>query len=78
MKPVVKELEVLPGIVYTKADVSRRHASQKSHTLEHADRSIIIYLLRLGFHEKRIAALFDVNQGRIAEVSREAKRMHRL
>lgn len=30
-------------------------------------------LLQLGFQQKRIAALFDVNQGRISEIAAKMK-----
>ena len=33
--------------------------------------SISIFLHRHGFHAKRIAALFDMNQGRVTEVIKE-------
>ena len=45
----------------------QRHDEQDSIKLTDADRAIIIHLAALGFQYKRIAALFDVNMGRIAE-----------
>ena len=41
---------------------------QDSETLTEADAVIVRMLNGFGFHNKRIAALFDVNQGRISEV----------
>jgi hypothetical protein len=38
---------------------------------------IVIELYQAGFPEKRIAALFDENQGRVAEVIRESRRSFR-
>jgi len=35
---------------------------------------IVLSLYRAGFPEKRIAALFDENQGRVAEIVRENRR----
>lgn len=43
---------------------------EASASLTAGDASVIKLLLRLGFMQKRIAALFDCNQGRIAEISR--------
>lgn len=34
---------------------------------------VVIDLYRAGFPEKRIAALFDENQGRVAEIIRESR-----
>lgn len=42
---------------------------QNSDTLTENDGKIIRYLLGKGFQTKRIAALFDVNQGRISEIN---------
>jgi predicted XRE-type DNA-binding protein len=50
-----------------KTDYNR--AGQESETLTQNDVAIIRTLKMLGFHNKRIAALFDVNQGRISEVT---------
>lgn len=48
-----------------------RQDSQKSHNPEGiVEISIIRMLIRVGFHHKRIAALFDCNQGRISEVAK--------
>jgi len=33
------------------------------------DRTIAVLLIHLGYKQNRIASLFDVNQGRIAELS---------
>jgi len=44
--------------------------SQKSDSLTAFDASVIKALLILGLQQKRIAALFDVNQGRISEINR--------
>lgn len=43
--------------------------SQKSDTLSAEDVAVVKTLLYMGFQQKRIAALFDVNQGRIAEIN---------
>ena len=40
-----------------------------SRTLTETDASVIRMLCELGFQQKRIAALYDVNQGRIAEIA---------
>ena len=47
--------------------------NQNSDTLRQEDVSVIKLLLHLGFQHKRIAALFDVNQGRISEINSGAK-----
>jgi DNA-directed RNA polymerase specialized sigma24 family protein len=49
-----------------------RHDEQDSIKLTDEDRAIIIHLASLGFQYKRIAALFDVNMGRIAETIRQS------
>jgi DNA-directed RNA polymerase specialized sigma24 family protein len=46
-------------------EAKRRWEGQKSEPLSFSDRSIVQLLAREGFHQKRIAALFDCNQGRI-------------
>ena len=46
---------------------------QNSDTLTKDDAKVIQYLLKRGFQTKRIAALFDVNQGRISEINSGAK-----
>jgi predicted XRE-type DNA-binding protein len=43
--------------------------NQDSDTLTKKDAAIIRVLLSNGFQTKRIAALFDVNQGRISEIN---------
>lgn len=68
----------IPGIVYSASQVKAREEAQASYSLQPHDVPIIIGLTRLGFHQKRIAALFDVNQGRIAEVVRDAKKAGRI
>lgn len=52
--------------------VSRaRQNSQLSHNPdEPLEFAIVKLLVDHGFHHKRIAALFDCNQGRIAEIAR--------
>jgi predicted XRE-type DNA-binding protein len=45
-----------------------RKGLQESYKLSEHDKPIILWLYYQGFHQRRIAALFDVNQGRIAEV----------
>lgn len=46
----------------------RRRVQQKSFALTEDDKVVVQYLRNCGFHNKRIAALFDVNQGRISEI----------
>ena len=47
-----------------------RIESQKSDGFNHAiEIALVKLLLRAGFQHKRIASLFDCNQGRIAEVA---------
>ena len=41
---------------------------QDSPQLTSNDAIVIKALLKLGFHDKRIAALFDCNQGRVSEI----------
>lgn len=43
--------------------------NQNSDHLSPSDIAIVKLLLTQGFHQKRIASLFDVNQGRIAEIN---------
>lgn len=43
--------------------------TQKSDALTKQDAVIIKTLLYLGFQHKRIASLFDVNQGRIGDIN---------
>ena len=43
--------------------------NQRSKSLTPADGALILHLIHLGFQHKRIAALFDVNQGRISEIA---------
>lgn len=43
--------------------------SQRSDKLTEKDAVVVKMLLRLGFQHKRIAALFDCNQGRISEIN---------
>ena len=43
-------------------------ADQRSKRLTAAVAALIVHLVHLGFQHKRVAGLFDVNQGRIAEV----------
>ncbi len=43
-------------------------AEQRSKKLTAGDAALILHLVHLGFQHKRIAGLFDVNQGRIAEI----------
>lgn len=54
------------------------HRRQKSQISNAPDDDLEIALVRLlirvGFQHKRIAALFDCNQGRIAEISTGEKR----
>ena len=45
------------------------HPKIKSHD----GRKVVVYLYQSGFPMKRIAALFDENQGRVAEVIKEDK-----
>lgn len=59
-----KENQKMPAIK-TSTD---RHKEQASSKLSDEDRAIIIWLASLGFQYKRIAALFDINMGRVAEV----------
>lgn len=47
--------------------------TQDSDPLTHADIGIVKLLLMEGFQQKRIAALFDVNQGRISEINSGSK-----
>lgn len=50
-------------------------AGQESETLEAPDKLLIYELVkRAGFQHKRVAALFDVNQGRIAEAVAEVEK----
>lgn len=49
---------------------AERHVEQKSDKLSPSDAAIVVLLASMGFQHKRIAALFDVNQGRIAEIVR--------
>lgn len=51
--------------------VDKRRNDQRSKTLSHHDKAIAVTLSQLGFHNKRIAALFDVNQGRITEALKD-------
>ena len=51
---------------------AERHAEQDSIKLTDGDRAIMIHLAMLGFQYKRIAALFDVNLGRVAETIRQS------
>ena len=37
--------------------------------LSNTDIGVVIFLLALGYDQHRIAALFDVNQGRISEIN---------
>jgi hypothetical protein len=53
---------------------SHEYSEQISHSLTPADKVVIRYLLKKNFQQKRIAALFDVNQGRIAEVHKAMER----
>lgn len=53
----------------------REHA-QKSVELDEQDAAVIKLLLAEGFAQKRIAALFDVNQGRISEINSGNKFTH--
>ena len=47
-----------------------RIKSQRSDAIDHdIEIAITRLLLDVGFHHKRIAALFDCNQGRIAEIA---------
>ena len=52
---------------------SARHASQSPHIITAEDRTIILWLYAQGFHQRRIGALFDVNQGRISKAVTESK-----
>jgi len=52
------------------SDYERRHQQMKSYTLTTSDKALILDLTKRGFPHKRIAALFDVNQRRIAEVTK--------
>ena len=45
-----------------------RKGQQASYTLDEWDAAIIRFLDNQGFSCQRIAALFDVNQGRVSEV----------
>ena len=47
---------------------------QASETLNDRDEIVVMGLLLMGFQQKRIAALFDCNQGRIAEISTKVNR----
>lgn len=47
--------------------------TQASDTLSEKDVRVIKSLLKLGFQHKRIASLFDCNQGRIAEINSGGK-----
>lgn len=49
---------------------TERHREQASDRMADTDKAIAVLLVSLGFHHKRIAALFDVDQGRIAEIVR--------
>ena len=55
-----------------------RHRAQESLPMGESDKAIAILLVSLGFQHKRIAALFDVNQGRIAEIVRGVSSVVRL
>jgi len=57
-----------------KVKYSHEYSEQKSHPLTAADKKVIRYLLARHFQQKRIAALFDVNQGRVAEVHKAMER----
>lgn len=47
-----------------------RIESQKSDGFNHAvEVAIVKFLLDVGFHQKRIASLFDCSQGRVTEVA---------
>ena len=52
------------------SDFDRRTRQMKSHTLTTSDKALVLDLTKRGFPHKRLAALFDVNQGRIAEVTK--------
>lgn len=47
---------------------------QESETLSAADKLTVYELVTRGFHHKRVAALFDVNQGRIPEAVAEVEK----
>ena len=46
-----------------------RRKAQKSDTITEGDALVVKMLLPMGFHHKRIAALFDWNIGRVSEIS---------
>ena len=50
-----------------------RWLEQASGPLNASDKAIVRHLSTAGFHHKRIAALFDVNQGRIRDALKDAK-----
>jgi hypothetical protein len=52
------------------SEYERRTKQMKSHALTTSDKALALDLTKRGFPHKRIAALFDVNQGRIAEVTK--------
>lgn len=47
--------------------------SQAGEVLDEDDAAMIKALLALEFQQRRIAALFDVNQGRISEIATGAR-----
>lgn len=56
---------------------TKRNESQKSHNPEsETEIAIVKMLCDAGFHHKRIAALFDCNQGRIAEINKGQNGAH--
>ena len=48
---------------------------QESETLSPADKLTVFELVKRGFQHKRVAALFDVNQGRITEAVVEIEKI---
>jgi len=48
---------------------AQRHEQQDSYRIRQSDYWIVDTLNETGFHYKRIAALFDVDLGRIAEIA---------
>jgi hypothetical protein len=52
------------------------HITQRSEPIDEDAAATIKLLLKLGHQQKRIASLFDCNQGRISEIASGAKFGH--
>ncbi len=53
----------------TKTNAAReRHTSQDSLNMTVGDCAVLVSLVDAGFQHKRIASLFDINQGRVSEI----------